>query len=263
MILKLLDIIYCDSKRIENYLTQIQLRKFLNKFPNWLSEVQIPGVAKIGLKNYLRIGERSDFEKSFELIKFLTDTNTLGIGRPNKQGKYTPDFYFESCTATRMFFKHSCYPNLGFSYWISEYEQSQLENINKYIPFNFKSEKYSREEEDYGEPGKLFLLENFEQQDKTYLKRMSSPNSLLWALEYNKLLEREFSQVQAKELAKNPIYALEQIGFKTTLERKVTVLYKIRNLFPENFASGYQFMTIGYPIVIFDKELELKDILKL
>ena len=79
---------------------------------------------------------------------------------------------------------------------------------------------------------------------------------------YDKILE-SFSGLEAKKLAINPIYVLEQIGFKTTLKRKITALYKIRDLFPENFASDYQFTTVAYPLVIFDKELEIKDILKL
>ena len=39
------------------------------------------------------------------------------------------------------------------------------------------------------------------------------------------------------------------------MRRKIAVLYKIRSLFPEHFANGYEFATIGYPLIIFDNSL--------
>ena len=106
MTFELLDIIYCDSNRIETYLEQIKPREISSKFPNWLFEIQIPGFLKINLKNYLKISEMSKFEKSYKLLKFLQDNDRLGINRPDRQGENTPEFYFENCTATRMYFEH-------------------------------------------------------------------------------------------------------------------------------------------------------------
>lgn len=248
----LADIIYCDSERIEDYLEQIRSRKISNKILSWVSEIQL-GFAKLSPNNYLKISELSEYEKSLRLIKYLNNKENLGIDRPNKQGEGTPDFYFESCTATRMYFESSKFPDSGFSLWISEY----------------------KDKENLATSGRLYLLENFDREDRTYLKRISSPYSLLWALENNKFSEEAFSSLEAKDLANRPVSSLEQRGFISSPPKKITVLYKIRQLFPEFYDnSSHQLTvleqlttpdrltTIGYPLVIFDNYLTIEDLLR-
>lgn len=68
-----------------------------------------------------------------------------------------------------------------------------------------------------------------------------------------------------EELSSKPIETLKSLGAKVGSKRKISVLYKIRNLFPESYANSYQLTVIGYPVFIADnplgKNLRVQDIL--
>lgn len=195
----------------------------------------------------------------------MKDTGELLETRPNWQGKDIPDFWLENCTAIRAFFELQNQPEMAFAMWVS------CENECEVQPLLHKSIDRSIPGHDYGKPGKLFLLESLEPKDLDFQKRVSSPYSVLHALGLilESKLDAEIDQQQYqaldKELAQNPIEALKLMGAKIGAKRKISVLYKIRNLFPEFYESKYQLTVVGYPVFIADnstgKNLKVENIL--
>jgi hypothetical protein len=106
-----------------------------------------------------------------------------------------------------------------------------------------------------------------------YKKRVSSPYTFIASLGLiveSKLEELPDYQLLSKDnlhkdFAANPIEVLKSMGAQVSLNRRISVLDKIRNLFPEFYAREHQFTAIGYPVFIADnstgKNLKIEDIL--
>lgn len=112
-----------------------------------------------------------------KLLNYTKDVGEFKEGRPNRQSKRTPDFWLENCTAVKACFEYPHRPEFSFNIWVSYENEYEVELISQK-----NIEKRELSEQDSGDPGKLFLLENFESKDHDFAKRVSSPYSVLQEL---------------------------------------------------------------------------------
>lgn len=255
------DYIYIDDARIDSYAQQANLHRLLRRFPKWLSEISFSGI-KLSLSQPDRSGEQSRYEKIAKVIQYLKDKDELKEGRP---GKYEyredlPKFLFENCTAVKAQFPQKDSSEIGFSVWISDENQYEIElpcpefrrkDRNR---FNFLSRSNM--------PGKLFLLEDLTYEDFSPSGR--SPYTVLWSL--GLILEKKikdmgyqwqsYNQLEEK-LAKQPLETFEKLGAQLGPRRKIAVLYQLRDLCREPFSSQSNDVVtvIGYPLFIMDNSI--------
>lgn len=247
----LLEYLYIDERRLNTYFQQISDPQFYDKIPYLEANISLTGPkAKIGQTQYPR--DFTTHEKIVKLIRHLKQNHDVYCHEhyESKLDCTTP-FHLETFQATRVFIP----PNQNYQETLTEFN-----GIRLWI--SFQPNKTSEHN-----ACTLYLLEDTRESDgEGNVETISAYSSLHMLLhhyspflEWTIINESTFNFKSEIEFLLNPIDFLSKLGAHVITTRKITSLYRLREVFYEDIVIANKDNTkenfigaVGYPIFIIE-----------
>ena len=260
------DYLYVDQKRLDSYLGQISSTSTYDKVPSLGLGISLVGPSVSAQQPPVR-RDKSDHEKVCELIAYLERHGYLGHRRPvlvkaSHEDLTQPDFVLEQCDAVRVLIPAVASDRDGVVVWVSEWP-------------------IEREERVLRPAGLLCIIQDctpddsrhrvgFEHSGYTWLQALlyqlrQQPSETQLAAQYSLpatgdyrfdlMVAQDYLRGEMGALRTKPFAWLTAKGCVLSLPRRITALYRIRNLGGDEIDTKNRFedftvSTFAYAIAV-------------
>lgn len=234
----MIEYLYIDMRRLDNYFEQISSPVIYDKVPTWNVELSLVGPKAAGAQT--RLGRvPTKYEKIQQFVSYISKEIVRERLLPWDRGKLESSFFQATMSARRVQIEHG---GNFLNIWISMPSSAALE-------------------EHHGQTEAYYLIEDFKG-DESQINTVSGASSLYllageleWAAnptKTNEPIAKLCEKDDATRLfARDPIGTLVSLGGKIGLERRITTIYRFRASCIEMEGQyGRARTIIGYPIFI-------------
>jgi hypothetical protein len=235
--------LYIDEKRLESYFEQVSSPLHYDKIPTWKISL---GITSASVETNLdkRGREFTRHEKVQAIMEHLEKNDLVDIYRPADEERWHSKkiFRLETCRAIRVYIPpkiEAPLPFLGLGLWIS------------YIPH-----PKHRNPNEKGRPaGALYLLEDFQGEDKVYARANSSFSALGMLLGVTGdsgdfVIDFDLGN-DGLNFSSHPDKFFGALGVKLEEARLIHTLYRVRATCNDRYSQPrYAVTTVGYPLFI-------------
>jgi hypothetical protein len=236
------DYLYVDRKRLDSYLEQISSTSTYDRVPSLGVGVSPAGPSVSAQEPRVR-RDKSDHEKVCELIAYLERHGHLRHRRPvliqaDHEDLALPDFVLEQCDAVRILIPAAASDgDPGVVVWVSEWPIERDDRVLRPAGLlciiqdsTFDDSRHRAGFEHSSYTWLQALLHQLHQQPLETKLAAQYPSSLTGDYRFDLMVAQDHLRSEIGMLRTNPLAWLTAKGCVLSLPRRITALYRIRNL---------------------------------
>lgn len=265
--LSLRDYLHVDRKRLNSYLEQISSTSVYDKAPSLGVGLSVAGPSVSAQQPRVR-RDKTDHEKVCELIAYLERHGHLGHRRPalvrtDHEDLALPDFVLEQCDAVRLLIPAvASERDGGVVVWVSEWPIERGERVLRpagllcIIQDSTSDDSRYRAGFEYSSYTWLqALLHQLHQQPSQTQLAARYPLSPTGDYRFDLMAAQDYLRSEMEMLRTKPLAWLTAKGCILSLPRRITALYRIRNLGSDEIDTKNRFedftlSTFAYGIAV-------------
>lgn len=262
------DYLYVDKQRLNSYLDQISSTTTHDKSPSLQLDLSVTGIS-VRADQASRHRDKTDHEKICELIKYLDRHGHLGHHRPSlnhtdHDDTKIPDFALEECDAVRVLIPavDRAASKEGVVIWLSEWPldrgKSAIRPPGLLCIIQDTTSDDTRYRAGFSHSGytwlQALLYQLHQQTSKTQLAGQY-PLPPMGNYLFDLMQAQQYLQQEMAPLRSNPLGWLKAKGCVLSSARRITALYRIRNIGgdeigTQNRQENFMVSTFAYGIAI-------------